>query len=787
MSESVASGPTARLKHVVTLPAGLGLFLFGFFVSLEVSPRTAALAAAVICSQIAVGHWVLSLAIRSLNGCSLALLGPSFIVGAIFWVFPVQLLGSGRILNIAWLFMLVAVTTWRGRRIVRSAYTPEDAANLSMVLGLTLVFLSAEWPQFSITVIVILALGFVINRARFPKPDLVILCAAMLSVFATAKVVSMISGSYWWIVTDDYSYHESMSLHLANYGIWTQWGTTDVALYHWFTNAWIGQVAQVTLAEPWETLTRVAPVAFGSSLVASLLILGSSRIQLKNNSSKALLVLISAFVLLTLRTDLTSPSTYAVLAVIASGLVVIEKSANLAEERVLERFGLILVILLASVFTKFTSVTSALLLSPHALISFAPTLRKSSHIAVVLRLTATLVALSFLVFAGPAFSDGWEFGVGEGLEGAAKGIAGLSTTYLLAACSFTLLTNLPVRTKQRGEYLKRHEAVFPILESAFLGAVSLALLVPGLAVDIRNYFALPFLLIAVICLFDSLEDRLSHRSVPMTLLVAMVAFGIIHAIESISPMESGSRLGSTISVWASYPWLLLGISVLVLAFGVNALPTIRQRKSGASFTLALAVAGIFLSFSGLIQRTSELSRGEFDRDGLRVAAAIGDPKLVEVGIWLKQNLRSTELFATDLLCESDEISANSRPPKSSCSTSSVDMTLANSSQRRFLVLAPRFSYQNSEETEASVKLSLRFAQSLDVAESSQLISRGVTYFVLDNRLGQHRDLLLSPVIVFRNDRYLVIDLRILSPKAVRSTRACAAPNCEVHTATSTLT
>jgi hypothetical protein len=691
-------------------------------------------------------------------------LGPSFVLGAIFWVFPVQLLGSGLLLNSIWLVTLFLASIWRRPRIPAAAANPHQSAFLATTVGLTLLFLSGEWPQFSIAGVVVLAIDFATMRVAYPKRDLILLSTALFLILATVGVVSKFAGSYWWIVTDDYSYHEAMRVHLANYGIWTPWGTTDVSLYHWFTNAWIGQVAQITLAEPWVTLTRVAPVVFGSSLAASLLLFGAFCLKSIRNYPRRLIVVTSAFVILTMRVDLTSPSTYAVLAIIATGLVILKISANFEDRRVLLLAGLFMSLFLAAIFTKFTSIVSVVILAPHTLYALAPITSRNWRSWFVMRLIAVFAALAFLGLAGSVLSNGWRFGVTDGFENAIQGSLGLSATYLLATCALVLTKPVLAHFKVGAPAVKQHRVKLPIIESLVLSAVCLVLLIPQLAVDIRNYFALPLLLIACTCLFDSQEEVLTRRSMLPTLLIGTSAFAAVFATRMGAHLDFGIQSWADFATWSAHHWAFLGLAILILGFGMNSVFMALHQRLRVNLALALTVGGVLLALTSLVQRMNELNADNFSRDTARVTSVIGDQRLVEVGLWLGKNTSSSELFATDLLCESGANKEGAVAKQTSCVQSSVDMTLAHSSRRRFLVLAPRFSYQNPGKTEASVSLSLKFAESLGAREAKQLVSRGVTHFVLDNRYGQTRALALSPAVAFSNNRYLVIKLEDLGPK-----------------------
>jgi hypothetical protein len=510
-------------------------------------------------------------------------------------------------------------------------------------------------------------------------------------------------------------------------------------------------------------------VVFGSSLAASLLLFGAFRLKSIRNYPRTLIVVISAFVILTMRVDLTSPSTYAVLAIIASGLVILEISANFEDKRVLPLAGLLIGLFSAAIFTKFTAIVPVFILAPHTLLALAPIASRNWRSWFVLRLIAVFAALVFLGFAGSVLSNGWRFGVHDGFENAIRGSLGLSATYLFATCAIALTKPVLAHFKVEAPAVKQHGVELPIIESLILSAVSLVLLIPELAVDIRNYFALPLLLIAGTCLFDSQVEGLARRSLPLTLLIGTGAFAAVLATRIGMHLDFEIQTWADFTPWSAYPWAFLGIAVLVLGFGTNTVFTALHQRLRVNLALALTLGGVLLALSSLVLRTSELSADDFRRDTARVTSVIGDPSLVETGLWLRQNTSSSELFATDLLCEFGANWEEAVAKQTSCVTSSVDMTLAHSSRRRFLILAPRFSYQNPGETEASVSLSLRFATSLGAREAEQLVSRGVTHFVLDNRYGQTQALSLSPAVAFSNNRYIVINLRALGPEIAKLT------------------
>ena len=756
------SGLADRLASLLRqLPTSLWLILFGLLLSLGVSTRTAGLTATILCIQMLIGHRVLILALPGIRTGSLSLIGPGFILGAILWVFPVQLLGSGFRLNLIWLLLLLSVSAWK-----KPAVTPlvgsHEVVTLLTIIGLTFLFLSGEWPQFVFVGAIALVLGVGPSRAMSLNWGVVALGAVLLCTFGTVRIFSNFAGSYWWIVTDDYSYHEAMRVHLANFGIWTEWGTTDVALYHWFTNAWIGQTAQLTLAEPWVTLTRVSPVAFGSSLTASLLLLGVTRLNLTSGIPRRSVVVCSTFIILALRVDLTSPSTYAVLAIIATGLLALEICTHLENQRSRGGLTLLPLIFISAVLTKFTAITSVLVLAPPALASLFSSTRRHRYFLPSLRLAAISTALAFLVFAGPVLSRGWTFGLVGGIEGPMRSTVNLSTTYLLTTCIVALVGRWLISAEKWRGVKNFSLGEFPIVESAFLSAVSLVLLIPGSAVDIRNFFALPLLLISGVYLFGSpTSSTIGFISRP-TYLVAVGSFCLVLGVRSVSAMVPDADDRNVFAGVYNFPWLLLGLSVLGLGFGLNALQAVRLRRPVVHLSLALALGGILFATSSTIERLDDTNSGDFSRSTSRVTSIIGDPLLIEVGYWLKENTAPSELFATDLLCGSEGRALNASSLRLWCAESSVDMTLAHTSQRKFFILAPRFSYQNAAVTEERVSLSLQFANSRSAEDARQLVSRGNTHFVLDNRLGQADSVSGSAGVVFQNDRYLILDLQMRS-------------------------
>ncbi|MGA1332962.1 MAG: hypothetical protein ACO31D_07375 [Ilumatobacteraceae bacterium] len=126
---------------------------------------------------------------------------------------------------------------------------------------------------------------------------------------------------------------------------------------------------------------------------------------------------------------------------------------------------------------------------------------------------------------------------------------------------------------------------------------------------------------------------------------------------------------------------------------------------------------------------------------------LGSSEGRSVGKWLNANTEASDLVATNFLFSD-----------SAQQVFSDDYSLAVWSRREFMVLGPKF-FGVSETAIDEISLSMRFAQSPSKADALSLTDRGVRWFVVDLDATSQRAWEPYGDVIFRTDRFWVIQLR----------------------------
>ena len=733
---------------------------------LGVSPVTANAAAFAVTIQSVLGLQIIRLLHPKLDFSIIGLIGPGLTVGAALWIMAVQLLGGGQGTNLAVAGLGLVVSIVLSRNL--SAKSPSsNQEHLLVTLGLALVIMSNEWKFMAVAGLALL-LVYHLGKIHSPSPGLALVAKSLLLL---GVILSLIwgqnrQGRYWWIVTDDYSYFEALQFHLREFGIWDSWGPTNISLYHWLTPAWIGQTSQVALAADWIVLTRVAPLVFSMSIAASTLLLlkqllhGSKRTELKVGSIWGCF-----YLFLVLRIDLSGPSTYAVFAFAATTVLLLLK--QIEDRTSIGGRLLLIVMIIATTFAKLFSLPVALCVM--AIIASLQWSRseRSRHFAVwATGLSGVLIFLGFLIMSGPALGNGikdsWTIRTLE--------IADL--IHLLAPVigpsMIPLSLGLAVTWFARAESNRVRLVMGVGLISTCLALMSKLLIAPGFAIDSDNYFFKPALYFALLIPVAALAQNRPGPQNRVALIgsalsvIATSEFKVLAKVIDQVPKDLAGRLH--LEYFVTQTWLAPVAAALGFTGVYLLIKRFRALRSYSYFFLLTVVASV--ASVEMVDRIDDSIRVNqtlwTDRNSSTVISVLGNPDLVSVGQWIEENTAKDSIIATNDICaenQTKEVSA-SATGNFACESMGNDYTLGHTAKRQFLLLGPRFAYQNPDKRDEYSFLSLAFGRKPSIETLSTLRNSGVDYFVLKGSQVVSELRALGLTTSYEAGNYAVVNLRI---------------------------
>jgi hypothetical protein len=755
---------TRALKSVNgSAPLALIFLLWMAFGIFGIPAVNAFFTAVVIVLQCLLGIHLLCAIFPTFEFSVTGLVGPGFVVGSTIWVVPVQLAGSGAQLNFAVALTLLALLIHLVRRskLKIDWSITDDFLGIS---GLAFVIMSNEWNQMIFVAILLLVALLIKNLLLLSTTQKTVLCWTLIAAAGISLLWGLqIQGPFWWIVTDDYSYYESLQIHLRDFGIWEPWGPSNISQYHWLNPAWVGQVSQITFADDWVTLTRVAPIVFSLAISATTIeLIKHFLVSDVLKYAHFLMIIGCAFLFLVLRIDFSGTSTYGVFAVAATTILTLIKCVE--NPKAPAGWLLSLVMIFATTFAKLFSLPVVLCIASALLC--ASVTRGQRQLLTVLCGTAfasLVLYVGALIWLGQRLSNGYEGGWSVNVPN----IATAARRLLPLTGSVAVPVLLSMVILARGKRASFCETVllfgsFITLSLAFLAHL---LIVPGFAITSDEYFmkpALYFALLIVVCVIATTTNRsvIAGAILGTALSIGLIQqFGAVKMIIALLPQSLVAVTRAELLTTQNWP---VPVSMAV-GIGIALLVVKKDREFGSYLSVALlGTVLVFFVHLGVDRAEYSLRKDNSpwaSRETSMVRSVLGDTDLVDVGAWIEANTPRNSVIATNDLCARDSSKRLllSDATELACAFFGVDYTLGHATKRRFLLLGPRFAYENPELRDSYMSVSLRFGQTPTLEIQQDLLKLGVDYFV-----ALHFDRSNSNPFddreVFSRGHYSVIDL-----------------------------
>jgi len=720
---------------------------------LEVPIGNAPLFATALTLQAALGTVAITWLLKGVQPSLLLLLGPGLILGGALSFALFQLVGRGAVGLIATSLAGIASVA-----ALRRSFAPEGEQEprwwmLGQLVGMGMLAIAPEFTELLPVAAVLFVLCFLGKSQKWLSRWLVL--AACLIGAAVLAVTAFVRSRFWWVVTDDYLMLEVIARHLATKGPFADWGVDNFASYHWLSYGWSGLLNLLGGdPAPLVTLTRVMPVAYSTSMAASLVLTAK---RLKAGALTTIAILSAWAVVAVGRFEWTGTSTGGVYAVLAAAVALV-LSLKIAEVS----FGRSAVLLVFFIpLVTLTKLPSVFALGLGVLVGVLETLRhwtRSSRRAgfiYVIGLVATVPSIALAVWLFSILVDdrvrltGNNYGLGQLAYFEWWFVAITLVASQLWIWLFVGLTYWPTTIVSRPSSWKPGWLV--VLSSAALfSALMLDVGLYGLA-NAYTYFSGPMYFLAslsILLIGLQLSPNNVHSKLPWLTTAGLFLAGAIWAMTGINSafwsvvgralgvedatrvellkfFTSDRRFGATLLFLA----LLIGLTFLARSF--------------SGITTPLLVALILLTFTGLSRSTLEDFRNGVSLE--QTESDLGSSSQKSTAAWINKNSAPGDLIATNYLFDELEGSVS-------------DYAFAVWSRREFLVLGPKLGYGTTPRRTAAFELSRSFAEEPTTENCSRLRSQGVRWFIVDMRLTRNRVWSFCANQVFSSEDFVVFKI-----------------------------
>ena len=734
--------------------AAIWVTLTATFAYLEVPLVNAPLFATALVLQAALGTVVITRLLKDTQPSLLMLLGPGLILGGALSFAIFQVVGRG--------IVGVVASTLAGLAsaglLVRSLAPETDAEPrwwmLGQLVGVGVLAITREFSELLPIAAALFTLGFT-TSPRAQRSGWLVFWTSVTGVVGAVTSL-LLRDDYWWLVTDDYLMLEVIARHLTIEGPFSPWGVNDFANYHWLSYGWSGLVDLLGGSpEPLLTLTRVMPIIYSLSMAASLTLLakrlGSGHVTMMSIAGVWAVVAVGRF-------EWTGTSTGGVHAVLAAAIA-LSLNIRLGKSSISGAFRWLIIWFFIVVFTKMPSVFALVLSILTRFLEEVQT-RKGGSIR---SRVAHKIGLSLICFF--VLLSVWAFG--NFLDGRIRlttmnpGLGQLSTfsqsfvaptlilnqlwLWIFVGVALWQSTGVGGRANWKTRWLTITSA------TSLLCALILEMSLSG-ATNTYTYFSGPlyfFASLSILAVGSTADSHLISDRKTLVLTSSLIVAGLLWGlhdfassfwdvisqiveiddttkIELLKFFTVDRRVGTSIFAVAA---------LLVASFSRRRFASVMK-----SMSLALTVTALF----GLAFQLHEEHPRSLSKD--QVVSGLGSDQQRTIGEWLRRNTGSDDIVGTNYLFDETGGSVS-------------DFAFAVWSQREFLVLGPQLGYGTTLARSEAFALSRSFAEKPTERNCAQLKSRGVTWFVVDERLTINRNWSQCTDVSYLVEDFVVLKFR----------------------------
>jgi len=605
------------------------------------------------------------------------------------------------------------------------------------------------------------------------SPQLALAGLGAVCIGTVAMGQRLLRENWWYTQGNDAQYFESISWSLARFGMFENplWVGNSIQKYHWLIYSFSGTVSEFARAEPWQTITLLAPgvVAAAGVLVAA----GLLHAHRKLAAELALVIgaLFTPFVVGSLET--VTSGDFGLICLLAVFVLILLP----IEARRTGHVSLLLLVSLTTLFAKTTAGIGAILLLVFAACFFIVR-RQVQNAAKYIAISAVVTSVGWFWFSGSDATTMLTFELGArdlwNVYSQFKEFV-LHTRSAVFGCALIILA-------------KRRKAFDPwtnwfVLPNIILFAVSVLFIhIPGYYLTaVPIYWSTGFLcLVALLFAVEPVNGfQLRHLLALLTVGAATGWLWVQSYFEQLAPWSSEIQSGQPVSGLEKLLLFLLSdfavrllpvLLLLVVAYVVMRF----RRKPIIEAISVLLVLSLSFNFGAPLFGSHENYQRE--RSWFENWSSNSQPhateSLNEVAEFLRLSSSRDAIAASNNFCcsgsnwfdemlhegQADEMYLRSHDGRKWGGDNSL---LVAHSQRRFLVQSPRFltgyTYP-AEDLIRRIRLSVDFANSPNPELVESLRSYGVNYFIVNLNQTPIRNWHRFGTVLVSNSDFLLLEL-----------------------------
>ena len=761
MSRSRFKKPLSVGRGYLMLGAVIWLLLVVSSVPMILAVKTAV----ILLLQIFTGNEFYSkfLKSRSISLVEAASIG--FSLGALIWLLFDQLFIALSLAHVGWLVpvFIAAIVRLRGGAKANQSreYSLPDFETVAWIVIASLMGISGEWVwpfPFAMlaTLVLLVRKSKNINNAIYDR--------LAIGILAITGVVTLVTRpSIWWITQSDTHFYQAISTSVAKWGFRDSILTSGYSLkYHWFPYAWTGMVSRISDAPDWVVLTRVGPLVATLCIIALVWTITLRLIENRNAAIVGVFVFAASPVFgdWSLSINLAMFGSYSQHFATIWLLPIVLWMIDVARGALRAPWVLVSIFLVGLVGGKVSHAAVALVavLGFELVRFFQQRENRRDSIVEALFAIVTVVGATLYLF-GTGGSLTWRPASWVPyLQGDLYDFQGLklilaTTIFLLGMLSLAavvLVRGMFNNEKINGVY----SGIFlAVIAGVFASNFSSGPSGPNGLFFVHSPLIIAYSLVSIV-LFKSLDLRFARRSM-LRQLAAPVFIGACALLLTylIPDLNSGSVSATLLRTSKSLAPVVASVLVVSLIFVIKEEVPMRKWRL-YSMTLISLVTISLGSF--VVKSMTELPKNyrNFESEG---DSFIESSELRSLSIWFNENTASSEIYATNYVCQSFRCDSANYSKKSLMSAVVF---------RRSIVQAPHFSFAFSRLGESTsnddlferLSVSVNFAVAPNSADFAMLKNWSVGWYVVDLEVTPSNYWTTSEAKVYENNSYLVIDL-----------------------------
>jgi hypothetical protein len=608
--------------------------------------------------------------------------------------------------------------------------------------------------------------GSLLSRIRLP---LVIITG--ISIFMSVNN----RPPFWWYITDDFRVFESLSISITKFGANNPMGALGTLgmEYHFMTYSFSGMIDAIIGAPTFLVLSQLMPMLSAIMLSAIVWLF----IERDGGIKKLPNFVLAAMFPLFFDYSFTSPSYCFGLFFYLVALFFWTDSQ--ASAKWLLRIPINILLTIFIVTTKVSNLPTVLT-GLACVAGFGIIRRKEWRLTATINfLSSTATALLYFIFflansrSGSQLSSAYPFGFAQRIAGDISTVDDQPTRVLVGLLVTSIFLVLPILGSIL--FIIQKRSTSPMFICFLITAVPLMLITALFGGHASSgYFVLSSLNILNIALIISLSSFFAESNIlevakkrVWILISAMIL--VSYGIQALQVRSNGGGQNPILArALLSSHW--------IPSFFVALIWCLFQPKIRRNVKHLLLVATIIaeLSFFAKIsfQSRSQLTKGP-ELTQKQASIAIGAPDQIDVGIWIRKNVKPNALLASNYFCENacdgmnwfeDDFKLLDETynfPPTPNGLGSFDMILPLYAERKFLIQGSRFLLVNGmdrEEIRSRMKATLDFVNGPNALTHKALIDYGVSYFVVDTNATNCNSWIPFAEKIYANNSYIVLRL-----------------------------